>query len=352
MFAFGRVLSKEMENDMKRKVFISYRREDGSFLAYILYTELKFRGIDAFLDLESLESGDYDEKLLQEIDDCTDFVFVVSKNAFNRCANPNDWVRREVRRALKNENKKNIIPVISVEQYSFPTNLPDDIKEIANYNGVVISDPRLLDAKLSKLISMLSFYSDGMEEGQRLIRDAAYGTMRNSADNYRNVSLRVDTLIGMFNGIYSDAVKQFGEEHAEERVREIFRRAGCSSAKFFAHQINSRWNLSSKSGKALVEEKLCRWCEFDSNVGWGKISVELYEDQKDKGEIGKLTFEKCFIVDIYKKTYICELVIGYCETVISALLECDVKLVCNAATCPLKRLYSSACEFEITLCEQ
>ena len=149
---------------MKRNVFISYRREDGSFLAHMLYTELKNRGINAFLDLETLKAGTFDTRLLQEIEECSDFVFVVSKNAFDRCGDPDDWVRSELRHAIK--NRKNIIPVISVEHYDFPDNLPDDIKDIARFNGVLISDPSLLDAKMSKLISMMTFSKEEPKERQ------------------------------------------------------------------------------------------------------------------------------------------------------------------------------------------
>ncbi len=147
---------------MSNEVFISYRREGGSFLAYTIFKELSERGISAFYDLETMKAGTFDSKLDDKISECSDFVFIVSKGAFDRCHDPEDWVRREIGRAIK--CGKNIIPVITESHYKFPTDLPDDIKDIARYNGVLIDDPNFLNAKIDKLVSMLSFTKAGPEK--------------------------------------------------------------------------------------------------------------------------------------------------------------------------------------------
>ena len=147
---------------VSKEVFISYRREGGSFLAYTIFKELSDRGIKAFYDLETMKAGTFDSKLDGKIAECSDFVFIVSKGAFDRCDDPEDWVRREIRQAIK--CGKNIIPVITEAHYRFPSELPDDIKDIARYNGVLIDDPNFLNAKIDKLVSMMSFAKAGPEK--------------------------------------------------------------------------------------------------------------------------------------------------------------------------------------------
>ena len=48
-------------------VFISYRRDGGGTLAQLIYDRLTERGYRVFLDIESLRSGKFNEKLLEAV---------------------------------------------------------------------------------------------------------------------------------------------------------------------------------------------------------------------------------------------------------------------------------------------
>ena len=48
-------------------VFISYRREEGGFLAMALYQHLTEHGLDAFYDIESIRAGQFDTIILNQI---------------------------------------------------------------------------------------------------------------------------------------------------------------------------------------------------------------------------------------------------------------------------------------------
>lgn len=124
------------ENDTY-DIFISYRRDGGDALAVLLEERLSRLGYSVFLDVESLRSGDFNESLLDSIENCTDFLLVLPENGLDRCINnPKDWVRREIAHALKLE--KNVIPVM-MRNFNFPENLPEDIKRVEKMNGVAAS---------------------------------------------------------------------------------------------------------------------------------------------------------------------------------------------------------------------
>lgn len=67
-------------------VFISYRRDGGYAFARLLYECLHKENISAFLDLEELRSGPFNEKLYAAIEDSENFVVVLPPNALDRCA--------------------------------------------------------------------------------------------------------------------------------------------------------------------------------------------------------------------------------------------------------------------------
>lgn len=136
---------------MKYDIFISYRRDGGEVTARILRDSLTERGYNVFFDVESLRSGAFNTKLYSVIDECRDFIIVLSPNALDRCANPEDWVRREVEYAL--EKKKNVIPIL-LRSFEFPDDLPESMGELPNQNGLT-ANLELFDAFLDKLESFL-----------------------------------------------------------------------------------------------------------------------------------------------------------------------------------------------------
>ena len=107
-------------------------------------------GYNVFIDVESLRAGKFNEALLDVIDNCKDFILVLSKNALDRCVNEDDGVRREVSHAMK--KKKNIVPIM-LRDFSFPEGLPDDIKEICNYQRITAaSSLSTFDSRLSVIL--------------------------------------------------------------------------------------------------------------------------------------------------------------------------------------------------------
>ena len=112
---------------------------------------LREKGITVFFDVETMRSGKFNEQLFNVIDDCNDFLLILTKYALDRCNSPSDWVRLEIEHALK--MKKNLIPIFG-RDFEFPDILPESIDEIRYCNGIH-ANTEFFDAVIEKIISML-----------------------------------------------------------------------------------------------------------------------------------------------------------------------------------------------------
>ena len=136
---------------MKRfDIFISYRRDGGFEVADSIYQRLISAGYSTFLDIEQLNSGKFNTKLLEMIDGCKDFILILPPNALDRCNDENDWVRLEIEHAIK--GGKNIIPIM-LRGFEWPSNesLPESLHGLSNYNGITASDHNIYVENIERL---------------------------------------------------------------------------------------------------------------------------------------------------------------------------------------------------------
>ncbi len=85
---------------MKYDVFVSYRRSSFES-ANLIAEKMRSKGFSVFFDVETLRSGKFNEQLYDVIDNCNDFILVLPPNALDKCHNEEDWVRRELIRAMQ-----------------------------------------------------------------------------------------------------------------------------------------------------------------------------------------------------------------------------------------------------------
>lgn len=135
----------------KYSVFISYRRT-GFETANLIAEKLRSMGYSVFFDVESLRGGKFNEQLFQVIDGCTDFVLVLPKDALERCADKDDWVRKEVMYAMLKQ--KNIVPVM-LNDFDWPDPMPSGMEELKDYQAVTASDRNTFDLAMQRLASYL-----------------------------------------------------------------------------------------------------------------------------------------------------------------------------------------------------
>ena len=140
------------DKNIHHQIFISYRRAGGDAMAYLLKKELDAKGYPTFLDVESLDSGQFDTALLAKIDACANVILILSPNALDRCKNSGDWVRLEICHALA--AKKNLIPVI-LKGFEWPDELPEDLKVLQNYHGLDEVNFLYFEEHIDKLMSLL-----------------------------------------------------------------------------------------------------------------------------------------------------------------------------------------------------
>ena len=145
----------------KFDIFLSYRRDGGEALACLICERLRQREYRVFYDVESLRSGKFNEEIYTVINNCKDVICILPEHGLDRCTDPNDWVRREIAYAI--EKKKNIIPVM-MRNFTFPKELPEDLKELPNYQGIC-ANMEYFTASFEKLLNML-YSSEKLEEDE------------------------------------------------------------------------------------------------------------------------------------------------------------------------------------------
>ena len=129
-------------------LFISYRRNGGELLAKTLHDRLTYLGYKVFYDIETLNSGNFNEKIYKAIDACDDFIIILSPGALDRCSEPDDWVTKEIAYALL--KNKNIIPII-FQNFEFPQILPNSINLLRYQNGLFY-DIKFFDKFIERLV--------------------------------------------------------------------------------------------------------------------------------------------------------------------------------------------------------
>jgi uncharacterized membrane protein SpoIIM required for sporulation len=122
---------------IEKTVFISYRRDNKGW-ALAVYQSLRDRGYDVFFDYQSINSGDFEQAIIQNIKGRAHFLLLLTPTALERCNNPEDWLRREIEIALK--EKRNIVPLF-LDGFSFSSAinskyLTGNIAHLKNYNGL------------------------------------------------------------------------------------------------------------------------------------------------------------------------------------------------------------------------
>ncbi len=124
---------------IEKTVFISYRRTNIPW-ALTIYQNLTAHGYDVFFDYQSLNSGDFEQIIIENIRARAHFLVILTPSALERCSEPGDWLRREIEIAL--DEKRNIVPLF-LEGFNFGSPsilqyLTGNIIGLKKYNGLNI----------------------------------------------------------------------------------------------------------------------------------------------------------------------------------------------------------------------
>ena len=135
-----------------RDVFISYRRSDGLYPAYLLYDNLMDNHYSVFFDKKSMKAGHFPSQVEEAIKHCKDFILLVTPDLFSkRIFKKDDWCKKEIEIALSRSDIN--ILVIFTNDIVFPKKLPKEIDHIRNYQSETIKDVNDLDELQSRLFA-------------------------------------------------------------------------------------------------------------------------------------------------------------------------------------------------------
>ncbi len=133
--------------------FISYRRVGGGNIAARVYDYLKLKGSHPFYDITGMSSGRFDEQLQKHLINSLNFILILSKGALDRCADPEDWVYKEITTAIK--HNLNVI-VLREEGFEYPDNLPPDLDVLRMFQEIEYSS-QTLSSRLEIMSAMLQY---------------------------------------------------------------------------------------------------------------------------------------------------------------------------------------------------
>ena len=332
---------------MSKDIFVSYTTPDRR-IADDVVSFFETQGIDCFIAPRDVDPGlAYAANLMRAIDNARAIILIAS-GAINDSAH----VLNEIEAIIN--KKKPLIPFF-IEDFA----MSDEFCYYLSRTQRIVAYPDPIPSYYGKLLTAVTPYLPKKEEPAQKVDTttmaaqptntttvfeyiASRGIMINPEDRQRNVSFRTDTFISMLGGIFDNVVSLAGIDKA----KSIFHETGYTSGRNFAQRLNSSWEFG-EGGTASIASKLRKWCEFDSNVGWGKFDVNVNVDEETGDFDGTLTINECFIVDRKERKEICEFIRGYCEGVIETLLCVNVRLECME--CPMKNRFKSICKFRIVL---
>ena len=135
----------------KYHIFLSYRRED-KHIARMLKESLARKGYRVFLDLDELQDGVFDERILTAIDTAPIYMLIMTEHSFDRCANPQDWVRQEIEYAIA--KGKTIIPININNQFQhYPADMPAHLQQaLSMHQYSAIDTGQLYQESVDKLL--------------------------------------------------------------------------------------------------------------------------------------------------------------------------------------------------------
>jgi len=166
------------------------------------------------------------------------------------------------------------------------------------------------------------------------------GIIVNPEDGSRNVSYKVETLNNMLATI-ADKVAVHSDQDA---ALQILHESGYAGGKQFGQVMNEQWEL--EDAQMTLEQKVSKWCEFDSEVGWGKFSNDMSIDEEEGELAGQIVIHENFLCHKRKKndSFICEYMQGYVEGVVEELLGgIEIEVACDMNACPQLKPLKKKC---------
>ncbi len=228
---------------VEKTVFISYRHTNVPW-ALSISQYLTIHGFDVFLDYKSINSGDFEQTITENVKARAHFLVLLAPSALEGCERPKDWLRREIELAL--ESKRNIVPIM-LESFDFGA--PETLK--------------YLTGKLEKLkhYQGLNLPADYFEEG-----------MQRLCDRFLNISLEA-VIHPVSNNVQQIVEEQKREVAKEAKVEEKI----LSASEWFERGYKSKEPQEQIRYYTKAIELNSKFVEAYSNRGDCYANLEQYQ---------------------------------------------------------------------------
>lgn len=145
-------MNEILKDEQSFDVFISYRRETGFYMAYLLYQKLSSNGYTVFMDM-TMHSGKYETKIQYAIEHCKNYLLVLLPDDIAACCCESSWLNKEATCAVKCGSDLTIIPVMcddfkwDVEGFT----LTDVMSSVSENNGIFIHKDQSISSDFDNL---------------------------------------------------------------------------------------------------------------------------------------------------------------------------------------------------------
>jgi len=148
---------------MKKDIFISYKNDNaGNNFAYRLKNDIEACGYSVYFNSDEKHSGDFPEKLRIAVEECKDFILVVSQRCLEQLMEHKkvDWIREEILTAYN--CGKQIIPIL-MEGVKMPDDIddmPEELRFLPKIDNISMPEKYVV----SPFDKLLSFFKSKPEK--------------------------------------------------------------------------------------------------------------------------------------------------------------------------------------------
>lgn len=135
----------------KYDVFISYHRKSGAGFARMLQQALARKGYRCFLDVDAVQDGEFQEKILCALRLASNFLFVLTDGALERISDPNDHIRIELEEAIRLRRKIVVAAPRGCRGGFCNVKLPESLAELSRIQVTLLD----VDVFFDKSVDML-----------------------------------------------------------------------------------------------------------------------------------------------------------------------------------------------------
>jgi predicted hydrocarbon binding protein len=207
-----------------------------------------------------------------------------------------------------------------------------------------------LDASIKGSFKQVGASAEAADQNKRQFTfHKTRGILINDADGSRNIAFKVETINNIFSSIQRGIEKISDKPTADK----MFWEAGYEAGSSFGSLMGQRWDIEKE--QMTLMDKVGKWCDFDSDVGWGRLENGLSFDEVNGRLSGTITLSENF--QIYKKKkgepVECRFMAGYIQGVVEQIAGgCSVFVSCEEKSCALNNPLKKLCTFSVSNEEQ